>query len=63
MADKFSYIAQMFDVQADMLTQSVADAEAQNQPLAAGRLAVRRVGWTKWSPPRAPQAEGTRKVV
>ena len=74
-ATKFSSIAQMFDAQQEALMQSVADAEAQNQPLAAERLAKRaqkcgaeavslhRVGWTKWSRPRAPKADGTRKVV
>ena len=47
----------MFDAQQEALMQSVADAEAQNQPLAAERLAkraqkcgaeavgVHRVGW------------------
>ena len=57
------------------MTQSVADANAKNQTLAAERLAKRaqkcgaeavalhRVGWTKWSRPRAPKADGTRKVV
>ena len=75
MATKFSSIAQMFDAQQEALMQSFADAEAQNQPLAAERLAKRaqkcgaeavalhRVGWTKWSRPRAPKADGTRKVV
>ena len=74
-ATKFSSIAQMFDAQQEALMQSVADAEAQNQPLAAERLAKRaqkcgaeavalhRAGWTKWSRPRAPKADGTRKVV
>ena len=63
----------MFDAQQEDLTQSVADAEAQNQHLAADRLAkraqnsgaedgvLRRVGWTKWSRPRAPKADGTRQ--
>ena len=41
MADKFSSIDQMFDAQQDNLTQSVAESEAQNQPLAAERLAKR----------------------
>ena len=31
----------MFDVQQEALTQSIADAEAQNRPLAAERLAKR----------------------
>ena len=74
-ADKFAYVAQMCDARQEALTRSVADAEAQNQPLAAERLAKRaqkcgaeaaalhRVGWTKWSRPRAPKADGTRKVV
>ena len=74
-AANFLSIARMFDAQQEALTQSVADAEAQNQPLAAERLAkraqkcgaeavaLRRVGWTKWSRPRAPKADGTRKVV
>jgi hypothetical protein len=65
----------MCDAQQEDLTQSVADAGAQSQPLAAERLAkraqkcgaevvaLRRVGWTKWSRPRAPKADGTRKVV
>ena len=65
----------MFDAQQEALTHSAADAEAQNQPLVAERLAKRaqkcgaeavalhRVGWTKWSRPRAPKAHGTRKVV
>ena len=47
----------------------------KDQPLAAERLAKRaekcgaeavalhRVGWTKWSRPRAPKADGTRKVA
>ena len=55
--------AHTLDVQQAALTQSVADAEDQNQPLAAERLAkraqkcgaeaivLRRVGWTKWSRP------------
>ena len=74
-ATKFSPIAQMSDAQQEALMQSVADAEAQHQPLAAERLAKRaqkcgaeavalhRVGWTKWSRPRAPKADGTRKAV
>ncbi|MFM7978856.1 MAG: hypothetical protein ACKPKO_06030, partial [Candidatus Fonsibacter sp.] len=74
MVDKLSYSAQPF-AQQEVVTQSVADAEAQNQPLAAERLAKRahncggeagalhRVGWTKWSRPRVPQAEGTRNVA
>ena len=65
----------MFDAQQEALTHSVADAEAKSQPLAAERLAkraqkwgaeavvVRRVGWTRRSRPRAPKADGTRKVV
>ena len=75
MADKFSSLAQMLDAQQEAFTQRVADAEARNQPLAAGRLAkraqkcgaeavaLRRVGWAKWSRPRAPKADGTRNVV
>ena len=65
----------MFDAQQEALTHSAADAEAQNQPLAAERLAkraqkcgaeaaaLRRAGWTKWSRPRAPKADDTWKVV
>ncbi len=65
----------MFDAQQEDLAQSVADAEAKNQLVAAERLAkrakkcgaeavaLRCVGWAKWSRPRAPKAYGTRKVV
>ena len=49
--------------------------KSPNQPLAAERrakraqkrgaeaVALRRARWTKWSRPRAPKADGTRKVV
>jgi Xaa-Pro aminopeptidase len=61
--------------QQDMIASVFADASAKHQPSATERfakhaqkcgaeaVALRRVGWTKWSRPRAPKADGTRKVV
>ena len=73
--DNISTTAQMFDAQPADLMPSVADAESQAQPLVPERIAkraqkcgaeavdLRRVGWTRWSRPRAPKADGTRKVA
>ena len=70
LADKFSFIAQMFDVQQEALAQKALQMHRpKNKPLAAERLAKRapkygaeavasrRVGWTKRSRPRAPKRQ------
>ena len=74
-ANKFSSLAEMHNARSEQLRHSAADAEAKGQPLAAERLAkraqkssseataLRMAGWTQWFRPRAPKADGTRKVV
>ena len=74
-ANKFSQIASIFDERHDRAVALAADAEAANQPLAAQRIrqraskhkqeakALHQAGWTQWQRPRAPKADGTRKVV
>ena len=65
----------MFEQQQQERLLRAAEAEAQGQPLAAWRLkrlasksehearALHHSGWTQWHRPRAPKADGTRKVV
>ena len=74
-AKKFSQIASIFDERHDRALELAADAEGKGQPLAAVRFrqraskhkqeagALHQAGWTKWQRPRAPKADGTRKVV
>ena len=74
-AEKFSTLAKYFQQQQDDRLLQAAEAETQGQPLAAQRLrfsankcgqeaqALHRAGWTQWFRPRAPKADGTRKVV
>ena len=74
-AHKFASLASLYDQQSHRLQGQAADADVQGQPLAAQRLrqksekatqearALHKQGWTRWQRPRAPKADGTRKVV
>jgi len=75
LANKFTDIATEYDRQASEHSLAAVEAEVQGKPLAAKRFrqkalfarreatALRQVRWTSWQKPRAPSADGTRKVV